>query len=127
MPHRGKWDDTQISTETVNWNEPLIASFPAGAEKKNISLVEVTGSGLQVTAVLIDGNDLLVRLFNAEGDNKNKKIMIGGNAEAAELEELNGNVKETLKIQKVQSNTLLNISMPRFGIRTIRLKRFKAF
>ncbi len=76
---------------------------------------------------MIDGKDLLVRLFNAEGDNKNKKIMIGGYAETAQLEELNGSVKETLKIHKGQSNTVLNISMPRFGIRTIRLKRFNSF
>lgn len=127
VPHVGKWDEGHISTEAANWNEPLIASSTSEEKETKKSLVDVTGTGLQVTTVLVDGNDLLVRLFNAEGDDKNKKIIIGGNAEAANLVELNGTVKETLKIQKSKSNTVLNVAMPRFGIRTIRLRNFKAF
>jgi alpha-mannosidase len=127
IPHAGKWDEAHISAEAVNWNEPLIASLTSEKEQKIKSLVDVTGTGLQVTAVLIDGKDLLVRLFNAEGDNKNKKIVIGGNAEAANLVELDGTEKETLPIQKGKSGIVLNVEMPRFGIRTIRLKNLKKF
>ena len=89
-------------------------------------LVDVTGKGLQLTTVLAEGNDLLVRLFNAEGDGKPKKIMIGGKATAIELVELNGVVKETMKPQTNKSATVLTLAMPCFGLRTIRLRNFRA-
>lgn len=126
VPHTGKWDEGHISTEVNNWNEPLIAAVSQTTRDKTKSLVDVTGTGLQVTTVLADGNDLLIRLFNAEGDAKNKKIIIGGNAAAAELIELNGAVKEILKMKRGTLATVLNVAMPRFGLRTIRLKNFKA-
>ena len=124
VPHAGKWDKGNISTEVVNWNEPLIASSSRITKDKSKSLVDVSGTGFQVTTVLVDGKDLLVRLFNAEGDSKTKKIIIGGNATAAQLIELNDTVKEVLKMQKGKLNNVLNVSMPRFGLRTIRLKDF---
>lgn len=76
----------------------MIASLSQTAKDTKKSLVDVTGTGLQVTTVLVNGNDLLVRLLNNEGDSKNRKIIIGGNVTAAELVELDGTVKETLKL-----------------------------
>lgn len=125
VPHAGKWDEGHISTEGVNWNEPLLASFISSAKEAKKSLVDVTGTGLQVTTVLADGNDLLVRLFNAEGDTKSKMVAVGGQASGAEFVELNGVVKQTLKTKKGKNNTTIDVAMPRFGIRTIRLKNFQ--
>jgi alpha-mannosidase len=102
----------------------LIASLSHSAKNEEKSLIDVTGTGLQVTTALVDGGDLLVRLFNVEGDNKIKKIIIGGNATAAELVELDGRVKEKFKMQKGKLNTVINVAMPRFGLRTLRLKDF---
>jgi alpha-mannosidase len=127
IPHKGKWDTAHISTEAVNWNEPLVALPSKTTKDLKRSLVDVTGTGLQVTTVLADGSDLLVRLFNAEGDNKNNKVIIGGSATSAELIELNDTVKEKLEMRESKANSVINLSMPRFGIRTIRLKNFKAY
>ena len=41
--------------------------------------------------------------------------------------ELNGEEKEKLRTQKGKENTIVTTAMPRFGIRTIRLKSFRAF
>lgn len=127
IPHSGKWDKAHISTEAINWNEPLItkSSYTSKNEKK--SLVDVTGTGLQVMAVYVEGKDLVIRVFNAEGDGKVKKIVVGGHATKAELVALNGVVIQRLTMQKGLANTVLMLAMPGFGIRTIRLKNFKAF
>lgn len=127
VPHVGKWDEGHISTEVVNWNEPLIASVTDEGKGEKRSLIDLTGTGLQVTTVMMDGNDLLVRLFNAEGDNKRKVVLLGGFANTVELIELNGTVKQTLKTKKSKSNTTISVTMPRYGLRTLRLKNFKPF
>jgi len=52
------------------WNEPLNAALMDGAPKPNAasrSLVSVTGWGIEVPTVLVDGGHLMVRLFNGEG------------------------------------------------------------
>ncbi len=127
LPHASKWDEGRVSTEALHWNEPLLAALTTANDIPTKSLVDVTGTGFQVTTVLADGDDLLVRLFNAEGDGVPKKITLGGTTDAATLVELNGEVKGPLKIQKGKENTVVNLAMPRFGIRTVRLKNFKAF
>jgi len=127
VPHAGKWNEAGISTEISNWNEPLQASLTQAENGSKKSLVDVSGTGLQVTTVLAEGDDLLVRLFNAEGDGKIKKLTIGGKAEAATLVELNGAVRETLNQKQNKTTTVLSVAMPRFGLRTIRLKNFRAY
>lgn len=124
VPHAGKWDDAHIPTETNNWNEPLLASL---SSEKNLerSLVDATGTGYQVTTVLVDGDDLLVRVFNAEGNSNKKQLSFGVNALAAELIELNGTTKQTLNLKNTATGCSVDLSMPRFGIRTIRLKQFR--
>ncbi|WP_207513724.1 glycoside hydrolase family 38 C-terminal domain-containing protein [Longitalea luteola] len=123
IPHKGKWDEGGISELAVHWNEPLVALPSSPVKTAERSLVDVTGTGYQVTAVLVEGDDLLVRLFNAAGNNKLQKIAFGGKATSARLEELNGAVKQHLKIHTGKT-TAIHLVIPRFGIRTIRLKNF---
>ncbi|SDG22264.1 alpha-mannosidase [Dyadobacter soli] len=125
VPHADKWDKAGISREASDWNEPAIASLTTGPLKEpGKSLVDVTGTGYQVTTTLVDGNDLLVRLFNAEGDTQPRQVVLGGKAASAALVELNGAAREDLSIRSQDGKTVLNVAMPRFGIRTIRLKDF---
>ena len=127
VPHAGKWDEGHVSTEATQWNEPLLAALTTASSNPKKSLVNVSGTGWQVTTLLIDGDDLLIRLFNSEGDDQPKKITIGGQADEAMIVELNGEEKEKLRTQKGKENTIVTTAMPRFGIRTIRLKSFRAF
>jgi alpha-mannosidase len=123
IPHAGKWDKSGIWTEGTKWNEPLITTvtnkMPTVRQK---SLVEIQGKGLDVTAMSADGNDIIIRVFNAEGDDNPKKISFDCNAIKAELIELNGGKKQDLKLEKgTDGKTSVMVSMPRFGIRTIKL------
>lgn len=126
VPHAGKWDKADISGEALTWNEPAFAMLTNAAKKAGKSLVDVTGTGYQVTATLVDGNDLLVRLFNADGDAQTRKVVLGGKAGSALLVELNGSVKEELTLHNQNEMSVVSVAMPRFGIRTIRLKDFTA-
>jgi alpha-mannosidase len=124
IPHTGKWDKSKIWTEGSNWNEPLLATMMDSAPMLNDikkSLIDVTGTGLEISSVTYEGKDLLVRLFNAEGDNGSKKISFDLKADRVEMVELNGNIVKDLKTDsRKDAGTTVNVSMPRFGIRTLK-------
>jgi alpha-mannosidase len=121
IPHAGKWDKAGIWTESTRFNEPMTtALFDATPGKLSRSLINVAGTGLEVSSVTVVGKDLLVRLFNAEGDNRPKKITLDAVADKAEVVALNGDVVQTLNMSKSIAATTVSVAMPRFGIRTIR-------
>ncbi|MBE9663705.1 glycosyl hydrolase [Mucilaginibacter myungsuensis] len=127
MPHKGKWDQSGVWTAGTQWNEPLIATVidtkPAAADLSK-SLVKVGGKGIEVTNITFDGDDMLVRLFNAEGRNVPYKVTIDRPATTASLVELNGDVKQKLAVTKeVGGKSSVTVSMPRFGFRTVRMNR----
>ena len=124
VPHAGKWDEAQIAAEVQGWNEPLVASLAQPAKHSHRSLVDVGATGWQVTTVLVNGADLLVRLFNAAGGAKPQKVVIGGRAAAVDLVELDGTIKKPLPTQQSKLGTVVRVAMPRFGLCTIRLKNF---
>jgi alpha-mannosidase len=134
IPHAGKWDKAGIWTESTKFNEPLIseayytaptiAPDPASV-KLSRSFISIAGKGLEVSSVTVDGKDLLVRLFNAEGDNQPKKITLDALADKAEVIALNGDVVQNLTMTKRIGITNISVAMPRFGIRTIRFSNVK--
>ncbi len=121
IPHAGKWDNAGIWTESTKFNEPLtVVRMDTEPERWSRSLVNVVGSGLEISSVTASGDDLLVRLFNAEGDNQLKKITLDAVAAKAELVALNGDLVQNLTATKTIGTTSVNVAMPRFGIRTVR-------
>ena len=130
IPHAGKWDKSGIWTEGTKFNEPMTAMLMDSEHAANDfskSLISLAGTGLEVSSVTISGKDLLVRLFNAEGDIQPKRVMLDALAEKAEVVELNGTAVKTLAMSKgATAATTVSISMPRFGLRTIRFSNIRA-
>lgn len=120
IPHRGKWDEGGVSEEETRWCEPLQVIPVSGG--KDFSLLSLQDERWQVSALLMDENDLLIRLYNAAGDDREKEIVFNGKAAQAVVEQLNGATLQTLQQHNVAGKTAIRLSMPRFGIRTIRLK-----
>lgn len=129
MPHEGRWDKAGNWNRNAAWNNPMLTTvFRSAASNKNAerSLTRFSGKGFEITAVLVEGNDLLVRFFNAAGKVLSQQVFFDGAAESADLVELDGRLKQHLSATKKLGKTIINLSVPAFGIRTVRLKNFKA-
>jgi len=126
IPHAGTWNNAAINTKVDQWNTPLFATFstePAGAQK---SFVDISNTGWQITSLTYDNNDLLVRIYNAEGSNIAHNINFDCKADKVELIQLNNQVIQPLpSTNKVAGKTSIRLAIPRFGIRTIRLVNAK--
>ncbi len=128
IPHAGRWDNAGIWTESDKFNEAMTATLINDKPAKwSSSMINVSGTGLEVSSVTVVGKDLLVRLFNAEGDNQPKKIALDAVIDKAELIALNGDLVQKLTpIKSATAATNVTVSMPRFGIRIIKFTNFKS-
>ena len=124
VPHSNTWNEAGIWTESVQWNEPLMAtvmaSSPGNQAKK--SLLEIPQGGLEVTTMKYNENGLMIRLFNAEAEGETQQLIFDGLVEKAELVELNGEVSGELKIsRKERDGSVVTLPIPHFGVRTVRI------
>ncbi|MDB5144024.1 MAG: alpha-mannosidase [Mucilaginibacter sp.] len=130
IPHEGKWDASGIWTAGTEWAEPLVAklsgNIPApGTGAK--SFLKIFSPGLEVTSMSYEGDDMLVRVFNAEGNDKPKRLTFDGRFAWASLVELNGKERQELKLaEQPQGASSVDLFIPRFGIRTIKLQQWKS-
>lgn len=123
VPHRGKWDKAAISTHSDCWNEPLLCTYSPSAELINKSLVDFSNAGYQISAAkVMEDGQILVRLFNAEGDGTSRKVIFDLPLSGVEEVDLNGALLERKEIKSRSGKTEITVSMPRFGIRTYVLK-----
>lgn len=120
VPHQGNWETGSISNEETSWCEPLQVLPSAGG--KDFSLLALQDKNWQVSALLMDGTDLLIRLYNPGGNNSESVLTFNGAATAALMEQLDGAAGKVLPQRKTSGKTIIRLAIPRFGIRTIRLK-----
>jgi alpha-mannosidase len=125
VPHRGRWDQAEISGESAAWNEPLmavLANSNGPTREGRQSMLELSGSGWEVTTMTVEGKSRFIRLFNAVGDDRAQRLSLDGRAANVSLVELNGNTRETLRATVTPDRrTTVELAIPRFGVRTIRL------
>jgi len=121
LPHTGRWDQAGIWTAATRWNEPLLVRN--GVNITNGSFLSLVKPGWQVTAMMISGHDLLVRLFNAEGKDSIQQIRPNFQLNTVNLVALDGHSLKRLDLHDSDiDGKELRITAPRFGIRTIQFK-----
>jgi alpha-mannosidase len=123
LPHRGRCDEAGIWRACRERSEPLLAQLTEGrpASVNGRSLVSVSGTGVEVPTLIAEGGDLLVRLFNAEGDSGTRTVSLAVKPVRVELVELDGRAIEQLQISPAGNGRYeVRLAMPRFGIRTLR-------
>lgn len=127
LPHAGTWDEAGVWKKNNEWSTPLIASIGKGKNngQQQRSLVGLSGNGIEVTAVQIQGKDLIVRLFNASPAATAQQLYFDGSAGSITEEELNGELTRTLNYNSSGNGLKTTIQMPKFGIKTIRFSNFK--
>jgi len=123
VPHKGAWDESQISEESNCWNEPLITEYFPSLSISDKSFIEIQDAAYELSAVYADGEDLIVRLFNAQGDDKNRNISFDFPVRQIQEINLNGEVIENKVVKKTKGKSTVAISMPRFGIKTFRVQK----
>jgi alpha-mannosidase len=124
IPHAGLWDEARLSAENARWCEPLLTEIMDGQPKKGDetnSLVRVSGGGIEVPTVLIDGHDMLIRLFNAEGDDAERTISLKFKPSRVDVVALDGRRLRQLDVrQSADGRHEVKLALPRFGLRTLR-------
>ncbi len=121
LPHTGRWDRAGIWAAADRWNEPLLVH--PGEDITTGSLLRLSKPGWEVSAVTVSGHDLLVRLFNAGGEDSMQRVFVGFPIKAANLVALDGRVVKPLGVTTdFAGKYSMLITAPRFGIRTIQLK-----
>ncbi|MCC7334248.1 MAG: hypothetical protein IT422_04100 [Pirellulaceae bacterium] len=119
LPHPGRWDRGRVPAAT--WQQPVTGAMSRGAAMPGYSLVNPGDSGWEVPAMFVRDGQLIVRLFNASGDDQPQKLKIGFDAGKVELLELDGRVIEKLIPQILDGGTkAITLQIPRLGIRTLR-------
>lgn len=120
LPHKGKWDAADLNNETIKWNELLVASFN-NAANNSLQFISYLDSGIAVTAMYYNGDNLYVRLVNNGSKQSTHKISFNCYADEVELVELNDRVTQKIKTEK-NEKVSFECEIPVFGIRTVRLK-----
>ena len=96
------------------WSEPLLtvtSPFPAG-EARPGSPLHVLSPGDEVVTLLVDGRDVLVRLFHAHDEPGECSIALNVEPESVELVELDGTPRERCGVSFDESRAkLVRIAM----------------
>ncbi|MDF2192323.1 glycosyl hydrolase [Paraflavitalea sp. CAU 1676] len=97
-----------------------VALLQANASSK--SLVRLDKAGWEISTMTIDGNDWLIRLYNAASSDSAVTVYLQAPAVSASLENLDGTALSSLAIRKNENGMVsFLVTAPRFGIRTIRI------
>jgi alpha-mannosidase len=123
IPHRNAWDASDIQNESLRWNEPLICSSLKHTKLENVSLIDINGTGYEISAANLSGDNIIVRFFNADGGKSPQVIKFGIPLSKAEEIDLAGNTLALLNTVRTNTGTELKIEMPRFGLKTLKLTK----
>lgn len=123
LPHAGNWKRGKVNEESEYYNRPLVcdifkaASGEAAALSK--SFIHFDNNGWVLSSMCIDKSDIIVRLFNAQGDHRSHRVTLDIRARAVAEIKLDGTIEQHLPLDKDGKSFSLNI--PPMGFRTIRI------
>ena len=121
IPHAGTWEKSRIWTQSERRNEPLVATLGGDATLTSGSLFRIENNAYELVSMVYKGNDLYIRLFNAQSDASPKTIIFQGQDVKASLVELDNRLVEDLTVTEKKGASSMRLSIPRYGIRTLKL------
>ena len=107
----------------IQQDERYIRTQMAQAAADEASLIDATGTGYEISAAYLDREQIVVRLFNADGDGTPQKIRFAFPLSKVEQTDLNGNATAACAIRKRGGVSEIEVAMPRFGLKTLRLTK----
>ncbi len=127
LPHAGRWDSAGVAALASSWQEPVIGAFTSGGQIAERKLIN-PAPGWDVPAMFERDGALLVRLFNASGQETPQDLTFGFKIAQVQVHllELDGRVIEELKPSTRDDGVgKVRLSIPRFGIRTLKFSNFR--
>lgn len=121
VAHAGRWDEGRVQEENLRWNEPLYAAVGRTFADDEASWLDLAGSGYAVSAAYPEGEGLVLRLYNAAGDDAPRTIRFGTRFSRVEAVDLRGEPLESPAVRTRDNGTEVEFSIPRFGVKTLRL------
>ena len=118
VPHTGMWDKAGVQEESQAWNEPL--TVIPGVSPRDGAL-DLSGTGYLLSAMTNSDGGYLVRLYNASGDASPKNVKIAIPAKKVEEVNLLGEKTGNPKVSKDDNGIIMEVSIPRFGIKTFKI------
>lgn len=120
--HDGTWDEAGVHEESLRWNEPLLCDA-GNTAAGSASLIDVAGSGYELSAAYPQEGSVIVRLFNASGDETPQTVRFGFPVSKIEEIDLNGRTTGSCDAVVRDGETEVRVAMPRFGLKTFRLTK----
>lgn len=125
IPHKGNWEKANLWEENEKFEQPLIPlMISEKPNTKSDSWFKNIKKGWVVSSSTIKDGEIYLRIFNV-GNNESGKINFGFNPGEINLVELSGKELKQIPVQKNGNNYLIDLSMPQFGIRTLKISNFK--
>ena len=123
LPHAGDWEKGLVQKSSNEWNEPLVARFTSKLnDLPQNSLLEIVDKNLEVSSLIVDGDNLIVRLYNTSSANDKKRILWKCDVNKIEAIDLNGKTTSEVSFKKdEQGYVVTDISLPQFGFQTFKL------
>lgn len=118
VPHRGEWDEAGLEKIRTMRAEPLITSMHTDAALDSCSLLSIDEVGYELVSAYPTEEGLVMRLYNAAGDEKAEQVEFGFEPESVEEIDLNGTPLKQMKLSKRKGKSVMSVEMPRFGFRT---------
>ncbi|HEV7214678.1 MAG TPA: hypothetical protein VGP33_06100 [Chloroflexota bacterium] len=125
LPHAGAWEEAGLPTEYARWREPLLSQLGVGDAAGGVSrrcLLQIDERNVQAPALYVQGDDVLVRLYNAVRHETVCTVTIGATPTRVELAELDGRPIEVLAAARTPyGSCLVRLNLRPFGLQTLRL------
>lgn len=123
LPHEGNWAKGQLWHANDLLVNPLKArSWDGNLPEGERSLFDFSKPGYQLSSLQYDGGDMLLRIFNAAGNEEPLEIGLRMPVKEVSLQDLNGKPLAYLKLVHENKSKKIQVHMPRFGFRTLRIK-----
>lgn len=123
MPHKGGWDEGRLWTKGEQVHEPILGVLTNIAIEDSLenSFLKIQDNAYELVSMEYKGDDVYIRLFNAQSDSNPKQITYLGRAEKIEWVELSGEVSNIPAVSTVGTAHFVQAEIPRFGIRTLKI------
>lgn len=125
LPHTGDWQAADLWHEGQKLRHPMLARQTGRCcQEAMFTLLRVICGGAELSETLVEEEGVTLRLFNPGEAGQQRLWLSGAFAPEIALCELDGRVVSMLRTTRSEGEGLeLTLEMPRFSVRSLRLKR----